>query len=463
MRVDIPDSDLREAQETICRDVRDAGGRAFLVGGSVRDALLGEPAEDLDIEVFGVTPDRLRELLEARFKIDLVGQSFGVIKIRHLAIDVSLPRRESKRGLGHKGFEIHSDPGLPMAEAARRRDFTINAIAWDPLTEEVVDPAGGVEDLERRRLRHVSEKFAEDPLRVLRAMQFAARFALHVVPETVALCRTIEPEGLARERLFDEWKKLVLLGRTISLGLAFLRASGWLQYFPELEALIGCPQDPEWHPEGDVWIHTLHVMDAFAADRLGDEREDLVVGFACLCHDLGKPSTTTHDEDGRIRSRGHEEAGEGPTRALLARLGEQKKLADEVVPLVKEHLRPIALYKDDASSSAVRRLARRVGRIDRLVRVCRADHRGRPPLPWDGFPAGDWLLEKAAELRVAEAAPKPIVLGRHLIDRGLEPGPEFGPILEACFEAQLDDRFDDLEGGLAYLDEFLREKAASEG
>ena len=429
----------------------------------MRDALLGEPAEDLDIEVFGVTPDRLRELLEARFKIDLVGQSFGVIKIRHLAIDVSLPRRESKRGLGHKGFEIHSDPGLPMAEAARRRDFTINAIAWDPLTEEVVDPAGGVEDLERRRLCHVSEKFAEDPLRVLRAMQFAARFALHVVPETVALCRTIEPEGLARERLFDEWKKLVLLGRTISLGLAFLRASGWLQYFPELEALIGCPQDPEWHPEGDVWIHTLHVMDAFAADRLGDEREDLVVGFACLCHDLGKPSTTTHDEDGRIRSRGHEEAGEGPTRALLARLGEQKKLADEVVPLVKEHLRPIALYKDDASSSAVRRLARRVGRIDRLVRVCRADHRGRPPLPWDGFPAGDWLLEKAAELRVAEAAPKPIVLGRHLIDRGLEPGPEFGPILEACFEAQLDDRFDDLEGGLAYLDEFLREKAASEG
>lgn len=463
MRVDIPDSDLREAQETICRDVRDAGGRAFLVGGSVRDALLGEPAEDLDIEVFGVTPDRLRELLEARFKIDLVGQSFGVIKIRHLAIDVSLPRRESKRGLGHKGFEIHSDPGLPMAEAARRRDFTINAIAWDPLTEEVVDPAGGVEDLERRRLCHVSEKFAEDPLRVLRAMQFAARFALYVAPETVALCRTIEPEGLARERLFDEWKKLVLLGRTISLGLAFLRASGWLQYFPELEALIGCPQDPEWHPEGDVWIHTLHVMDAFAADRLGDEREDLVVGFACLCHDLGKPSTTTHDEDGRIRSRGHEEAGEGPTRALLARLGEQKKLADEVVPLVKEHLRPIALYKDDASSSAVRRLARRVGRIDRLVRVCRADHRGRPPLPWDGFPAGDWLLEKAAELRVAEAAPKPIVLGRHLIDRGLEPGPEFGPILEACFEAQLDDRFDDLEGGLAYLDEFLREKAASEG
>ncbi len=417
------------------------------MGGSVRDALLGEPLEDLDFEVFGLEPEKLRATLGEHFKLDLVGQSFGVLKIRHLPIDVALPRRESKRGLGHKGFEIHSDPHLPMDEAARRRDFTINAIAWDPLRGELIDPVGGVADLESRKLRHVSEKFSEDPLRVLRAMQFAARFELVVAPETVALCRTIEPEGLARERLLEEWKKLILKGRRPSIGLAFLRDCGWLEHYPELVALIGCEQEPEWHPEGDVWIHTLHVMDAFAEERLGDEWEDLVVGLGCLCHDFGKPATSYEDVDGRIRSPNHEAEGEAPTRSFLSRITAQEKLVDAVVPLVREHLKPFQLYDAGASAAAVRRLARRV-RIDRLVRVARADHKGRPPKPYDGFPAGQWLLAKAEELRVEREAPAPIVQGRHLIELGLRPGPHFGPLLEQCFEAQLDGRFADLEGGL---------------
>ncbi len=448
MDVRIPDPDLRRAQEKLCRAVARAGGRALLVGGSVRDALLGREAKDLDFEVYHLTPKRLRSVLGACFALDLVGESFGVLKVRHLPIDVAIPRRESKHGLGHRGFEVHSDPDLPLAEAASRRDFTLNAIAWDPLTGEILDPVEGVADLEARRLRHVSEKLAEDPLRVLRAMQLAARFELSVAEETVALCRTIEPEGLPRERLFDEWTKLVLKGVRPSLGLAFLRDCGWVRYSPELEALIGCPQDPKWHPEGDVWVHTLHVMDAFATERTGEDAEDLVVGFGCLCHDFGKPATTTHDEDGRIRSKGHEEAGEEPTRAFLGRLTHQEKLVSEVVPLVREHLRPITLYKSRAGASAIRRLARRVARIDRLVRVARADHKGRPPLPFDGYPAGTWLLEQAEAMEIRESAPQPIVLGRHLIELGLEPGPHFGPLLEECFEAQLDGRFTDLDGGL---------------
>ena len=416
----IEDPALRQAGETICRKVDAAGGRALLVGGSVRDAVLGLAAQDLDVEVYGLAPERLRSLLGEDFDLDLVGQSFGVLKIRHLEIDVAIPRRESKRGLGHKGFEIHSDPDLPVEEAARRRDFTINAMAWDPLRRELIDPYGGRRDLERRVLRHVSEKFAEDPLRVLRGMQFAARFELDVAPETVALCRRIEPEGLARERIFDEWRKLVVAGVEISRGLDFLRACGWVAHTPELERLAGCPQDPGWHPEGDVWTHTLHVMDAFAGERTGDVWEDLVVGFGCLCHDFGKPATTTHDADGRIRSKGHEEAGEEPTRAFLARLIEGRRLADEGGLQVREHLKPTVLY-----------------------------HAGRPPLPFDGFPAGDWLLEQAAALEVADHRPQPIVMGRHLIALGLEPGPHFKDLLEACFEAQLDGAFDDLDGGLA--------------
>ena len=451
----IEDPRLRRAQQEICRAVAAAGGRALLVGGTVRDALLGRPAEDLDIEVFGIEPDRLRGLLGERFELDLVGQSFGVLKIRHLAIDVSIPRRESKRGLGHKGFEIHSDPTLSVAEAAERRDFTVNAMAWDPLSGELLDPFDGRSDLEARVLKHVSQKFAEDPLRVLRGMHFAARFHLRPDPATVELCRSIEPEGLARERIFEEWKKLLLLGREISRGLDFLRASGWVAYYPELEALIDCPQDPEWHPEGDVWIHALHVMDAFAGERLGEDWDDLVVGFGCLCHDLGKPATTSHDRDGRIRSRGHEEAGEEPTRAFLRRLTAQDALVDEVVPLVREHLKPIALQKAGAGPSAIRRLARRVGRIDRLVRLARADHAGRPPRVFDGFPAGEWLLQRARELAVEAEKPKPIVMGRHLIELGLEPGRHFKELLEACLEAQLDGLFTDLDGGLEFAQGLL--------
>ena len=443
----IADEALRQASDALARRVRDAGGRALLVGGSVRDALLGRPAKDLDFEVFGLDADRLRAVLAERFDLDLVGQSFGVLKIRHLPIDVAIPRRESKRGLGHRGFEVFSDPDLDFATAARRRDFTVNALGLDPLTAEILDPWGGRDDLEARRLRHVSEQFAEDPLRVLRGMQMVARFGLEPADETVALCRQIGPEGLARERIFDEWRKLILQGIEISRGFDFLRRTGWLAQYPELEVLVDCPQEPEWHPEGDVWVHTGHVLDAFAGERLGVPEEDLVVGLGCLCHDLGKPATT-HFSDGRWRSPGHEEAGEGPTRSFLERLTNQQPLIEAVVPLVREHLKPIMLFKDQAGDAAVRRLARRVGRIDRLVRLARADHAGRPPLPFDGFPAGEWLLARAEALAVAEGRPRPLVQGRHLIALGLSPGRHFKPLLDRCFEAQLDGVFGDLEGGL---------------
>ncbi len=457
MRMTIPDPALRAARDTIVRRVGEAGGRALLVGGAVRDAMLGHPANDLDFEVFGLEPDRLRALLGEDFRLDLVGRSFGVLKIRGLPIDVGLPRRESKRGLGHTGFDIHSDPSMTFEDAALRRDFTINAMGYDPKTDEVLDPHGGGRDLEVGVLRHTSDQFDEDPLRVLRAMQFAARLDFRVDDTTVARCRGIDPEGLSRERVFDEWRKLILLGDRLSRGLNFWRDCGWVRHTPELEALIGCEQDAIWHPEGDVWVHTLHVMDAFAIERVNDDWEDLIVGLGCLCHDMGKPATSVRDGD-RIRSAGHEIAGEGPTRTFLGRLTDQEKVATEVVPLVREHMNPYQFHAAGAGPSAIRRLARRVGRIDRLVRVCRADQRGRPPKVFDGFPAGQWLLDQAAALALADQAPRPIVLGRHLIDAGQAPGPAFGPVLEQCFEAQLDGAFDDLEGGVAYLRALLADR-----
>jgi len=458
MKIDMKfaDHSIEATLDELAELVRAEGGRAVVVGGSVRDALLRRPADDLDVEVYGVEPDRLIELMGRRFELNLVGEAFGIIKIKRQPVDVSIPRRESKIGRGHRGFLVDSDPSMSIEEAAARRDFTMNAMAYDPLTGELIDHFDGRRDLKHGVLRHTTSQFIEDPLRVLRAMQFAARFDLSVAAETIDLCRSIEPEGLAQERIFAEWKKLVVDGVRPSKGLRFLQACGWTTYYPELNELIECEQDPVFHPEGDVWTHTLACMDAYARDRSGEEHEDLVVGLAVLCHDFGKPETTELIE-GRIRSFGHEEAGEGPTRAFLSRLTRERDLIEEIVPLVVEHMKVQALYDDAASDRAIRRLSRRVGRIDRLVRVARADRQGNARHTSDEFPAGDWLLERAEELAVRDAAPKPIVQGRHLVEMGYAPGPLFGEILDACYEAQLDGMIRTLPQGKAYARHLLEE------
>lgn len=426
-----------------------------MVGGWVRDALLGTHSKDIDLEVYGLDAGRLDALLADHYRADRVGKSFAVWKLKGLPIDVSLPRRESKTGRGHKGFAVEGDPQMDYTAAASRRDFTINAILWDPLTGELLDPFDGQADLNNRMLRHVSEKFAEDPLRVLRGMQFVARFDLEVAPGTLALCRRIEPENLPKERLFEEWQKLLLRGAKPSLGLQFLKDTGWTEYYPELQALVECPQDPQWHPEGDVWVHTAHCLDAFARQRTGNVREDLIVGLAVLCHDMGKPATTYTDEAGRIRSPKHEHAGLKPAENFLRRLTDEKALIDAVLPLVECHMRPNALYKTDGGDAAIRRLARRVGRIDRLLRVVEADMGGRPPLPAES-PSVDWLRQRAEALAVKDAAPKPVLQGRHLIQSGMSPGPDFKQILDAAYEAQLDGAFHDVEKAKIWLRSFLQ-------
>ena len=444
--------ELDAAVSGLARRVHSAGGRAVLVGGCVRDALLGQEAKDADLEVFGIEPGMLEKLVAGVYPVIVVGRSFGVLKVKGLELDVSVPRRERKTGPRHTDFEVNADPGMTFHDAAGRRDFTINAISWDPLTKELIDPFKGADDLRARVLRHTTERFAEDPLRVLRAMQFAARFEFAVAPETVALCATLTMDGLSAERVFEEWQKLLVKGKRPSVGLEFLRACGWVKFFPELAALIGCVQDAEWHPEGDVWTHTLHCLDAFATRRTGDAWEDLVVGLAVLCHDFGKPATTVKTTEGRIRSLGHEAAAEEPARAFLARMTQHKDLVESVLPLVLCHMRPRELMLGGAGDGAIRRLAKKIGRIDRLARVDEADRWGRPPLKPDEPGAGEWLMQRAAKLAVADQVPEPIVLGRHLIAMGMQPGPRFKELLNACYEAQLDGKFTDLAGG----EEFLR-------
>ncbi|MDH5669353.1 MAG: HD domain-containing protein [Nitrospira sp.] len=429
--------------------VRRAGGRTWLVGGSIRDLFLGIQPHELDIEVSGLPPGQLHTLLEKHFSTQFVGKTFGVFKLDGLPIDISIPSRLLGDQSSVSGLLRQADPYMDIDDALARRDFTINAMAWDPDTLELRDPFGGRADISAHILRHTSDRFGEDPLRVLRGMQLAARFELTPAPETVELCRTLSQDDQPSERLWEEWKKLLLLGVKPSMGLRFLRDSDWLRFYPELAALQNCPQDPTWHPEGDVWIHTLHCLDWFAGERTGQQDDDLIVGLGILCHDFGKPSTTK-TEFGSITSRGHEQEGEEPTRHFLARLTDQERIIDDVLPLVRCHLRPRALYDAQASDSAVRRLARQVQRIDRLVRVARADHAGRPPKPFDGFPAGTWLLERATGLDIHSRAPAQIVMGRHLLELGVPSGPDMGRLLDECYEAQLDGLFSTLEEGLAY-------------
>ncbi|MFO8027892.1 MAG: HD domain-containing protein [Opitutales bacterium] len=434
-----------------------AGGRTLLVGGCVRDAIIGFEAKDIDMEVYGLEVEAVEAALEPHFRLDTVGRAFGVLILKGEDIDLALPRRESRTGPKHTDFKVEGDPSMSPEEAASRRDFTINAISCDPLTGEILDPYGGTDDLEIRRLRHVSAAFSEDPLRVLRGMQFVARFELTAEAETIELCRQLNPNELPAERLWEEWKKLILKGVSISAGLTFLKDCGWLPYFPELEALVGCEQDPKWHPEGDVWTHTLHCLDAYAAHRIGDEWEDLVVGLAVLCHDFGKPDTSYTDETGRIRSPRHDVEGVPVARRFLERLTRQKKIFEEVLPLVEQHMRPLALHRDGAGDSAVRRLAARVKRVDRLTRVAHADKYGRPPIQPEGFPEGEWLLNKAEALAIQDNAPKPILQGRHLIELDIKPGPHFAQILDRAYEAQLDGAFNNEDDGRDYLRKLVSE------
>ena len=436
----------------IAAAVRDAGGRALVVGGWVRDRLLDLPEPEkrnIDLEVFGVPGERLREILEAFGRVEAVGESFQVYKVGD--VDVSLPRRDSKAGRGHRGFVVTGDPQMSIEEAARRRDFTVNAISRDPLTGVFFDPFDGRGDLGRHLLRMVDRRtFADDSLRVLRAVQFAARFEFTLDAATAALCRTIPLDDLPRERIWGEIEKLLLQARQPSIGFALAMDLGIVaQLFPELQALAGCPQEPEWHPEGDVWVHTLQVVDQARA-RIDDlpRPQQITVMLGALAHDLGKPSTTAFI-DGRIRSMNHEELGVPPATALLDRLNvhtiDGYDVRRHVLGITAQHLKPGSWYKvrDQVGDGAFRRLAQKVD-LELLARVAKADCEGRRPGQFD-CTAMDWFLERARSLGVEHRAPAPILLGRHVLELGMEPGPRVGEVLKLVYEQQLDNQVTTLE------------------
>jgi tRNA nucleotidyltransferase (CCA-adding enzyme) len=462
--------------DRIVRDLREAGFPAVVVGGSVRDALLGLEPKDFDIEVYGISYDRLAEFLGRRGRVDLVGKSFGVVKLSESGshiYDFSVPRRDSKTGPGHRDFRAQFDESITPREAASRRDFTINAMSFDPITGEVWDFFGGQVDLDNRILRATSDAFSEDPLRVLRGMQFACRFNLTVDPATAAMSRLIigEYPTLARERIAEEFMKWAVKSTHPGRIGEYLQATGWVAHFPEIASLFGVPQDPEWHPEGDVGVHTMYVVDQAAriADRDSLAPDDrAVLLFASLAHDFAKPSTTElRERDGRVRwtSWGHEPAGGPMAREFLERIGIKSAIVDQVAPLVENHLSHHSIGRE-VSPRAVRRLAMRLApaSIAQLVRLIEADASGRPPLE-PGVPPAAARILAAAESEAVESRPQPpLIMGRHVLpyfeDR---PGVHIGEVTHAAYEAQADGAFSTEEEALRWLDEYMLSRPPASG
>ena len=434
--------------------------QAYVVGGSVRDACLQREVKDFDVEVFGQTYESLQTRLSRHGRVDCVGRSFGVIKLTtgpNATYDFSIPRRDSKVASGHRGFIATFDPTLTLEEATARRDFTLNALMFDPRAQEIIDCHGGLADLEARVLRHTSSAFVEDPLRVLRGMQMAARFDLVAAPATVELCRSIKSSHaeLAKERVREEWMKWAERSTRPSRGLEFLVATEWIEHYPEIHRLLGTPQDPEWHPEGDVFVHTSHCCDAMAklpAWLAADSSSRIAWMFAILAHDFGKPDTTREEiRHGKMRivSPEHEPLGAVVCLSFFERLNMTNEITERVVPLVANHL----AHMHSGTDRAIRRLALRLQpeTIQGLCAVMAADILGRPPKPAVIPDTLTELLRRSAEMRVETGAPEPLLKGRHLIALGLQPGKTLGVITGAAFEAQLEGSFHDIAGAHAWL------------
>lgn len=414
--------------------VSERGGAAYFVGGYVRDRLSGIENKDIDIEVHGIEPQVLECILDNIGKRIEIGESFGIYSLKGLNIDIALPRKEKCHGGGHRDFYITADPFIGTYEAAKRRDFTINSIMQDILTGDLIDHFDGETDLKNGILRHVSaDTFSEDPLRVLRAAQFAARFEFSVAAETLELCRSIPLDKLSKERVEAELKKAMLKARRPSIFFETLRAMDKLsEWFPEVEALIGAGQNINYHKEGDVWTHTMLVLDAAATFR-GRVSEPFAFMLSALSHDLGKPASMTVS-DGIIHSHGHESLGAEPAERLIKRLSGEKRLRRYVINMVKNHMRPNVCARAEASLKKTNKLFDESVAPGDLICLALSDGMGKIPMA-DTASAERFLSERLEMYNETMSAP--YVSGEDLIEAGLEPNEYFSDILEYAHKLRL--------------------------
>jgi tRNA nucleotidyltransferase (CCA-adding enzyme) len=423
---------LKKSQDTfyivkqIAQLLEDKGGKALLVGGCVRDSIMGIPSKDFDLEVYNLSCDEIKDALAGNFELDLVGMSFGVMKVKHFDIDIALPRTENKTGLGHKGFMVEMNPNLSFALAAARRDFTVNAIMQNPLTNEIIDPWGGLQDINNKVLKHVSSHFSEDPLRVLRGMQFVGRFNFTCDKSTLDLCKTLSQNELAKERLAQEWEKLLIKGTNLSNGLKFLVDCQWIKFYPTLDKLYQKSAKDNFI----VWDRLLAKVDHATLYRNGNYDDDLILMVAALCQEFSSSLEV---------------------REFISQIWNKNTLLEYVVLFLENLPQAKELSNPEAPEGQLRRLALKIKKVPLFLQVVKAvtsNMNGDNSL-------SEQLYNNFKLLNIHMNPPEPIIQGRHLMALGIPSGPQMGKVLKQCFEAQLDGVFNNLEDGLVYLHNFI--------
>ena len=422
--------------------VHQAGGRTYYVGGCVRDQLLGRENKDIDIEVHGISVRKLEEILDSLGERLTVGKSFGIMGLRHYELDIAMPRSETATGHGHRDFEVFVNPYLGEEKAACRRDFTMNALMQDVLSGEILDFFGGKKDMAQKRIRHVNDhSYTEDPLRVFRAAQFSARFGFSVAEETTALSAAMDVDALPGERVLGELEKALMKAERPSVFFEELRKMDQLAvWFPETEALIGVPQNAAYHPEGDVWAHTMQVLDEAAQFR-DEATEPLWFMMAALCHDFGK-AVATEERNGVLHAYAHETRGLPPVRTFLERLTREGKLIRYVLNMTELHMEPNEKALHSTRIKPFMKMFDRSVCPEDLLLLGKADHMGRRGEGMERETFSADYRETESQLRgmlavYHERMSRPCVMGKDLIDAGLEPGPLFGEALSYAHKLRL--------------------------
>ena len=409
----------------ISKKINEMGGEIYYVGGCVRDTQLNLPIKDVDVEVHKISTENLEKILKSIGEIDYIGKSFGIYKIKGCNIDISLPRKEIKQGEKHTDFTVEVNPFLGEKNAAKRRDFTINALMKETETGKVLDFFNGLVDLRDGIIRHIDDiSFQEDALRVLRACQFAARFDFKISTETLELCKLIPLEKLSKERVFEELKKALLMSKRPSVFFENLREINGLDFwFTELKDTIGIPQHEEKHQEGDVWKHTMMVLDEAA--KIRDKSENsLALMLSCLCHDFGKVVCSEKGKDGFTHSYRHEELGLPLVENFLGRLINERRLGKLVLNLVSLHQMPNICYNDLSSIKATNKMFIKAISPKDLVLLSSCDNRGK--IPQKNIES--FLLDRLNIYN--EIMSKPFVQGKDLIASGLKPDKDFSKLLQ---------------------------------
>ena len=455
-------SSLPIEANALAHTIFDAGGRLIVVGGFVRDALRGKTSKDLDFEVYGLAGSTLGEILSGLGFTPPVGRQFSVWRHTGLGFDVSLPRADGiandseRRGAAldqSTGRKRNAPQDMPIAPnphsfeaAARGRDLTLNAIAWDISHECWVDPLAGRKDLQSGILRAAdASRFAEDPLRVLRVVRLSAELGARVDDELMTLCAAQDLSSVPVERIAGELRRILSLANNPWRAFERLHEMGQLAIFAPIAALAGVPQDPIWHPEGDVYLHTGLVVNEAAkiAAELPEDAAEVLM-WAAMCHDLGKAETTEVDSSGRVRSPGHDVASARLAQKWLESLKIGGRLTSRVEALCRHHLAPVIFVKDGAGPKAYRRLARKLADADLemvdLERVARADQLGRTTKDaLEGrFDAGERFLASARLASVERGVAEDVVRAADWMRAGVPAGPSLGRLLRRCREVQDD-------------------------